>query len=189
MKTPMTTRQLTALAAALLVSTVSYGQNWLTDGGDNVRSGWQKDEKTLTKDQSQLSKRDRADLEHATGLFRAFGLISSDVNLFDVSPLVDSAELALGRAIHVNIYSALEWASDDPVLSVIRTGPPAVKGHLMARARQTHRQTLVVGQREQGRIDHRDTHGLDVPRLAGWHLGESARRGRRIPGLEPVAAQ
>jgi hypothetical protein len=40
-------------------------------------------EKTLTKDQSQLSKRDRIELEHATGLFRAFGLISGDVDLYN----------------------------------------------------------------------------------------------------------
>jgi outer membrane protein assembly factor BamB len=50
----MTTRigrkQLAAAAAALLFSGVSYGQNWLTDGGDTVRSGWQKDEHTLTKE-------------------------------------------------------------------------------------------------------------------------------------------
>lgn len=50
MTTPMNTRQLAALAAALLVSTAGHAQNWLTDGGDNVRSGWQKDEKALTKE-------------------------------------------------------------------------------------------------------------------------------------------
>ena len=50
-------------------------------------------------------------------------VVVGDVNLFDVSPLVDSAELELGRTIHVNVYSEQEWASNDPVLAAIRTGP------------------------------------------------------------------
>ncbi|MCA1683662.1 MAG: hypothetical protein LC708_00805, partial [Actinobacteria bacterium] len=44
------TTHLAALAAALLLPAASFGQNWVTDGGDNVRSGWQKDEHLLTKD-------------------------------------------------------------------------------------------------------------------------------------------
>jgi len=50
-------------------------------------------------------------------------VVVGDVNLFDVSPLFDSAELELGRPVHVNVYSQLEWASNDPVLVAIRTGP------------------------------------------------------------------
>ena len=50
-------------------------------------------------------------------------VVVGDVNLFDVSPLVDSAELELGRTVHVNVYSEQEWASDDPVLAAIRNGP------------------------------------------------------------------
>ena len=49
--------------------------------------------------------------------------VVGDVNLFDLSPLVDSVELELGRAVHVNVYSDQEWASDDAVLAAIRTGP------------------------------------------------------------------
>ncbi|NIM42430.1 MAG: nucleotidyltransferase domain-containing protein [Hydrogenophaga sp.] len=46
-----------------------------------------------------------------------------DVDLFAVSPLLDDVQAELGRAIHVNLYSAKEWALDDPVLAVIKHGP------------------------------------------------------------------
>lgn len=46
-----------------------------------------------------------------------------DVDLFAVSPLLDAVQAELGRAIHVNVYSAQEWALHDPVLAVIKRGP------------------------------------------------------------------
>ncbi len=42
-------------------------------------------EKTVTSDQKKLSKGDRAELRNFTGLMRAFGLITGDVNLFKAS--------------------------------------------------------------------------------------------------------
>ena len=50
MTTGIFSRKTAALAAVVLFSSIGYGQNWLTDGGDIVRSGWQKDEHILTKD-------------------------------------------------------------------------------------------------------------------------------------------
>ena len=41
--------------------------------------------KTLTTDDKELSKDDRAQLEHATGQLRAWGLISSDVDLLEAT--------------------------------------------------------------------------------------------------------
>lgn len=38
-------------------------------------------EKSITSDQKKLSQGDRAEIEHQTGLLRAFGLIAGDVNL------------------------------------------------------------------------------------------------------------
>src|SRR5690348_17947335 len=38
------------LVATLLCCGIALGADWLQDGGDNQRSGWQKDEKILTKD-------------------------------------------------------------------------------------------------------------------------------------------
>jgi uncharacterized protein len=46
-----------------------------------------------------------------------------DMTLFEVSPLLDAAEPELGRPVHVNLYSAAEWASDDAVLAAIKQGP------------------------------------------------------------------
>jgi len=47
-----------------------------------------------------------------------------DVNLFDVSPLVDAAQAELGRAVHVSLYSPEEWSHDgDAILLAIRNGP------------------------------------------------------------------
>jgi uncharacterized protein len=47
-----------------------------------------------------------------------------DVSLFEVSPLLDRAQELLGRAVHVNIYSAGEWdGGNDAVLQSIKTGP------------------------------------------------------------------
>jgi predicted nucleotidyltransferase len=51
-------------------------------------------------------------------------VVVGDVDLFTVSPLLDSVEQELGRSIHVNIYSKEEWASDDdPILQSIKRGP------------------------------------------------------------------
>lgn len=49
--------------------------------------------------------------------------IVGDVDLFDVSPLLDAVQIELGRSIHVNVYSPQEWATDAPVLAAIRNGP------------------------------------------------------------------
>jgi hypothetical protein len=40
-------------------------------------------EKGVTADETELSKGDRTDIEHFTGLMRAFGLITGDLDLFD----------------------------------------------------------------------------------------------------------
>ena len=42
-------------------------------------------EKTLTKERSELSAKDRTEIEHATGLMRAFGMLDGDVDLFDAT--------------------------------------------------------------------------------------------------------
>ncbi len=49
--------------------------------------------------------------------------VVGDVDLFDVSPLLDAVQSDLGRSVHVNVYSPQEWASDDPVLAAIKKGP------------------------------------------------------------------
>ncbi|WP_457389706.1 nucleotidyltransferase domain-containing protein [Roseateles sp. P5_E1] len=50
--------------------------------------------------------------------------IVGDITLFDVSPLLDAAQAELGRPVHVNLYTAAEWAqNDDPVLTAVRQGP------------------------------------------------------------------
>ncbi len=41
--------KLSLFVGALLFCGAASGQNWLMDGGDNIRSGWQRDEHTLTK--------------------------------------------------------------------------------------------------------------------------------------------
>jgi hypothetical protein len=48
--------RISALSAAMLCCSVALGQNWLTDGGDNARSGWQKDEHILTKENIKGAK-------------------------------------------------------------------------------------------------------------------------------------
>lgn len=49
--------------------------------------------------------------------------IVGNVDLFDVSPLLDSAERELGRHVHVNVYRDNEWsASGDDVLDSIKKG-------------------------------------------------------------------
>ncbi|WP_305825626.1 nucleotidyltransferase domain-containing protein [Massilia brevitalea] len=51
-------------------------------------------------------------------------VVVGDVDLFAVSPLLDTVEQELGRPIHVNVYSAEEWSSEsDPVLQAIKAGP------------------------------------------------------------------
>lgn len=50
-------------------------------------------------------------------------VVVGDVDLFDVSPLLDAVQGDLGRSVHVNIYSPQEWASNDPVLAAIKNGP------------------------------------------------------------------
>jgi predicted nucleotidyltransferase len=49
--------------------------------------------------------------------------VVGDVNMFDVSPLVDAAQAELGRPVHVNVYSEHEWALDDPIIVAIKRGP------------------------------------------------------------------
>ncbi len=47
-------KTLSVLAAgALLACGAAHAQNWLMDGGDNIRSGWNRDEHTLTKNNIQ----------------------------------------------------------------------------------------------------------------------------------------
>jgi len=47
-----------------------------------------------------------------------------DVDLFEVSPLVDQAEKVLGRPVHVNVYGRDEWTAErDAVLRTIKSGP------------------------------------------------------------------
>lgn len=47
-----------------------------------------------------------------------------DVDLFDVSPLLDAVQEELGRPVHVNMYSKAEWRSArDPVVAAIKNGP------------------------------------------------------------------
>jgi predicted nucleotidyltransferase len=47
-----------------------------------------------------------------------------DVDLFDVSPLLDTVQRELGRHIHVNVYSEIEWSSKgDAILTAIKKGP------------------------------------------------------------------
>jgi predicted nucleotidyltransferase len=47
-----------------------------------------------------------------------------EVDLFQVSPLIDAAEHELGRPVHVSVYGTAEWAdASAPVLDVIRNGP------------------------------------------------------------------
>lgn len=47
-----------------------------------------------------------------------------DVDLFAVSPLIDAAQPALARSVHVNLYTKDEWSSsDDAVLNAIKAGP------------------------------------------------------------------
>ena len=38
------------LASVIATSAIAWGADWLTDGGDNQRTAWQRDEKILTKD-------------------------------------------------------------------------------------------------------------------------------------------
>ncbi len=45
-----------------------------------------------------------------------------DIDLFDVSPLLDDVQLRLGRPVHANVYRPSEWASEDPVLATIKNG-------------------------------------------------------------------
>jgi uncharacterized protein len=45
-----------------------------------------------------------------------------EVDLFDVSPLLDSVQIALGRSVHANVYRPIDWAADDPVLAAIKNG-------------------------------------------------------------------
>lgn len=49
--------------------------------------------------------------------------VVGEVDLFDVSPLLDTVQGELGRSVHVNVYSPQEWAVDDPVLAAIKKGP------------------------------------------------------------------
>lgn len=45
-----------------------------------------------------------------------------DIDLFDISPLLDAVQLQLGRPVHANVYRPAEWASEDPVLATIKNG-------------------------------------------------------------------
>src|SRR5215470_5713442 len=46
----MQMRRPTILLSITLSSVLTWGADWLTDGGSQYRTGWQKDEKILTKD-------------------------------------------------------------------------------------------------------------------------------------------
>ena len=46
-----------------------------------------------------------------------------EVDLFDVSPLLDPLQADLGRPVHASVYSQQDWASDNPVLRSIRQSP------------------------------------------------------------------
>jgi predicted nucleotidyltransferase len=51
-------------------------------------------------------------------------VVVGDIDLFMVSPLLDTVEQELGRPVHVNVYSEDEWSSDtDLVLRSIKAGP------------------------------------------------------------------
>jgi hypothetical protein len=47
--------------------------------------------KQVTKDEGELTRQDREDIEDATGLFRALGLIEGDVDLFEAVNELQSA--------------------------------------------------------------------------------------------------
>ena len=50
--------------------------------------------------------------------------VVGDVDLFTLSPLLDTVERELGRVVHVSAYSGEEWSSsNDPVLNAIKEGP------------------------------------------------------------------
>lgn len=49
-------------------------------------------------------------------------VLVGDVDLFEVSPLLDAVQLQLGRPVHANVYRPEEWASEDPVLATIKNG-------------------------------------------------------------------
>ena len=50
--------------------------------------------------------------------------VIGDINLFDLSPLLDPVEKIVGRPVHLSIYSEAEWESPaDPVLQAIKQGP------------------------------------------------------------------
>lgn len=50
--------------------------------------------------------------------------VIGDVDPFLVSPLLDAAQLELGRSIHASIYSEKEWTvTKDPVVKAIKNGP------------------------------------------------------------------
>jgi uncharacterized protein len=50
--------------------------------------------------------------------------IVGDLDLFDVSTLIDAAEQELGRRVHVNVYSEQDWLmTEDVVLESIKKGP------------------------------------------------------------------
>jgi predicted nucleotidyltransferase len=47
-----------------------------------------------------------------------------DIDLFDVSLLLDTAQADLGRPVHANVYTTNEWSDTlDPVLEAIKAGP------------------------------------------------------------------
>jgi uncharacterized protein len=50
--------------------------------------------------------------------------VVGEVDLFDISPLLDTAQAELGRTVHANVYLRQEWAADDPVLAAIKRVAP-----------------------------------------------------------------
>ena len=44
------------MLAASLAASAAWAADWLTDGGDQQRTGWQKDEKILSKDNAKNIK-------------------------------------------------------------------------------------------------------------------------------------
>lgn len=48
--------------------------------------------------------------------------VVGEVDLFDISPLLDPVQIELGRSVHVNAYLPQEWSANEPVLAAIKNG-------------------------------------------------------------------
>lgn len=59
-----------------------------------------------------------------TGHGEVYLALVGEVDLFEVSPLLDKAEHELGRPIHVSLCSVDEWAAESSAfLRAIKSGP------------------------------------------------------------------